>query len=768
MTETNIRIVLPGNQLHLGARVVQIVSSDRPKDLAERACTALRRHSLASVPFAGGSQVLVLGDNPVPPLVEQQGDLLIEMSDTGQPRRLQFAETSEASLMAQLLERCLLMEIERHTTLWSLDSRRIWYEPKPFQVVGDVAAYSRYEVSAISIDSVGVGLAIDVSTAFFTALTVDEFFREDLSRKERAQLNARFELLTARQRGQRGTLLYDSGRRKNKCYFVEFIGGETCATTGKLLISGKNYDSLLQYYQTVNPSLPILGVDSVARVSFDGINRPQRVAAKRLRIRVMNDLVPRQLKQVDKIVPGERCEIIEKFWKRLGDRPLGHLRPRVSNDHWQPRNGRIITISPPSLLFPNSNVLRAPETRSTTEYKKYYHQRRMLLDREGCLRVPPTMTRTLHFAVPKKADPTMVTRLSESVLGNVSRWTRKEMRSDFLEYESVNEAISQLHRTEPGLVIFVFEQDEPETYFKLSYELSKWRLKRITLRVLEEHFARLRQDESDRHRQSNVDRLPRGVRDWLSFVDMNALDVVQKLECVPWGIAEPLNYEAQLAIDVGWDRRHFALSLLICRPEPSRPSFSLETVVQIKTDPKKETINDVIFGDQIVGLFQRAKTGPFDPIRSVLVLRDGRECSGELDVIKASKDKLVHSELLDSNVRLDVVDFHKNSLKAIRMWSRSSSGRVDHEFPGTALLPDERTAILVNTGAPTLHQGTAEPLMLVARTDGIKMRHVVSDVHAASQLNYSSPSVGQKLPLVLKRTDEELENRARQEIRRLR
>jgi len=87
---------------------------------------------------------------------------------------------------------------------------------------------------------------------------------------------------------------------------------------------------------------------------------------------------------------------------------------------------------------------------------------------------------------------------------------------------------------------------------------------------------------------------------------------------------------------------------------------------------------------------------------------------------------------------------------------------------GKALLLDDRTAIVVNTGAATLSQGTAELLMLVARGEGINMKAVAADVNAGSHLNYSSPGRAQRLPLVLKRTDEELESRAAQEIRRMR
>ena len=91
---------------------------------------------------------------------------------------------------------------------------------------------------------------------------------------------------------------------------------------------------------------------------------------------------------------------------------------------------------------------------------------------------------------------------------------------------------------------------------------------------------------------------------------------------------------------------------------------------------------------------------------------------------------------------------------------------MQHCLEATAVLLDARTVVLVNTGAATLTQGTAEPIVLVARGEGVDMKAVAEYVHATSQLNWSSPRVAQKLPLPLKRTDDELKNRAAQEIRR--
>ena len=189
---------------------------------------------------------------------------------------------------------------------------------------------------------------------------------------------------------------------------------------------------------------------------------------------------------------------------------------------------------------------------------------------------------------------------------------------------------------------------------------------------------------------------------------------------------------------------------------------------EAKADIKRETINENILRDAIVELFQRGQRQRKAPLRSVLTLRDGRECGNEIQGILAAKGKLTQKKLLDKNARVDVVDVHKSTLMGLRLWNRNTKGEVQQVLQGTPLLLDPQTVLLANTGAPTLTQGTAEPILLEARTEGINMAIVAEDVHASTHLNWSSPIVAQRLPLELKRTDEDLMTKAAQEIKRAR
>jgi hypothetical protein len=76
--------------------------------------------------------------------------------------------------------------------------------------------------------------------------------------------------------------------------------------------------------------------------------------------------------------------------------------------------------------------------------------------------------------------------------------------------------------------------------------------------------------------------------------------------------------------------------------------------------------------------------------------------------------------------------------------------------------------LIACTGEATLTQGTAEPVCIVVDKRCPLIKDAALSAFLAAQLNWSSPGVAQRLPLPLKRTDEELTARSDQEIRRIR
>lgn len=186
--------------------------------------------------------------------------------------------------------------MRRETGFWRLDSPRIWYHDTPFIQQDGITVFRRYEIGTLSIDTEGIGISVDVGTAFFSSENLTYFLDPNVSSEEYKRREELFLRLTGRQEGQKGTLLYDNGRSKSKCYFEFAPPAMTCATTGSIQVKKRRYDSLLDYYRAEYPNLAISGSALAIRVSFPGLEHPQPVATDLVHIRIMNERIPQSLK----------------------------------------------------------------------------------------------------------------------------------------------------------------------------------------------------------------------------------------------------------------------------------------------------------------------------------------------------------------------------------------------------------------------------------------------------------------------------------------
>lgn len=754
MLETNIRIVRFGNKLRLRTRVLKFEGSELAPKLGGIAVSVLRRERrLASV--VAGNTLLALTSEPVKAVEQDKEGRKILIQDIGESRELRFSNQADRHLMAQLLERQLELRVSGLNSLWTLDSLRIWYEQNYFDSASGVAAWRRYELSAIVIDDLGIGLAVDVGTAFITQSSVADYFVRGSDDRLRE-----FNRLTSRQKEQKGTLIYNNGSGRYKCWFEGWLDGTTVSNTGTITARGREYRSLHEYAKhecrrSLTPDAP------VARVSFSGLEGTQKVPAEWLQIRVMNESVPRRLKNVDKICPPERCHLIEGFWDKLGKNPLGPGLPGLERGFWQPSREQILRLTIPPLLFGGDHVLGGPETDNISELKKNFRGRENYLARYGCWYVPQTVLRTVHLVMRNACGDLAASWLAAGIQNRLSTWMKRQMSVELICEDTLDGLKQKLRQVaEPGLAVIVFPDDDPATYHDLEYDLNEWRIKRITERQLTRQAANLPSEEPD------TDDANTGSSSWESFVDKSALNVLELLECVPYIPVSSPHYEARLGIDVGHTRRHFALSLVVLRPDGQSWQFRAETKVSGKADYKKEEINRKILADEIVELAQLAAQAGVRGINSLLGVRDGRECGGETEAFEDARAGMEDCGFLKKGAAVETVDFHKNSVKGIRLWERCSDGQVRQAREGSGVLLSDGVVVAQFTGAATLTQGTADPVILVARAG--KVRKMIEDEFTFSQCNWASPSVAQRLPIELKRTDDELSHRLAQEVRRIR
>jgi hypothetical protein len=668
--------------------------------------------------------------------------------------------------MTTLIERALLAEVAKLSHLWTLDSPRIWYETQPFRCEDGVAAYRRYEVAAVFIEDVGIGVVADVSTAFFAEQTLAYFFDSTIAHEEWQVRETHFTMLTGRQQGQKGTLLYDNGSSKISCYFDEAPPGLTCGSTGPLTVKGKRYSSVYHYYREQYPSLDIEESMPAVRVSFRGLDRPQPVAAHLVRPRVMNENVPESLASVDKIEPAQRRRLLMQFWSALEPHPLRRVAPGLMPGFWRPDAARVYYFLPPAVEFADGHRIPAPTDRSRVHLRSYYRNRLDFLHKGYCYRLPPIAPRMIYCAYPEAIGEATAEQFADDVVKTLSTWTRRPFTSDLVMYRTASEAYDKLRRADAaGMVLFILK-NEPAAYYDAAFNLPGWRVKRVTDAVLKRHVGYLDRGAWDKKRREYSHSL--GRQRWNSFIELNALDVLQQLDAVPYRIDQAGPYDAQLVIDVGHDRRFFSVSLLVCRGMDKTPSFAISSSVHHKPDHQREIINPILLRDAIVDLFTLVMRRTYDAIGALLVLRDGKLQEAEFPGIHKALDILHGSGVLQDKARVDIVGIHKGTQDHLRLWEIDSDEQVLNPLEGTGVLMTRHMFLLASTGEATLTQGTADPLLLVGNGQCSSIADAGHATFAAAQLNWSNPRVAQRLPLPHKRTDEELSARAAQEIRRIR
>ena len=777
MIETNARVLAPGKEIALPVRFVQVQGTVDLPELREKVCYRLRRESgLIAVPCQDKRELLLVAtDQPLTTRKMTVDEWDMTITDTDESAVLTLSTTEGRRLLPEVVERMITDAIERRGDWWNFDSLRHWYEKKPFASREGIDALRRYAVSALAVEGVGIAVAVDVETAFFTQNTVADFFDAALPPVEQRRRKTDFERLTQRQSGQQGTLLYDNGETSLKCYFERFPAGKTCGAVAPRRVRGKNYESLVAYYQKISPRLGIRGDELAAMVSFPSFDTPQPVAARCLRVRVMNDMLPSSLINADKIGPQERRRMIIGFWKSLGkiSFPQFHRPATVVPDaaflpgFWRPEASQIRQIPIPTLYFGNGEMLEAPLQVSGSSYKQHFKRRAEILDAGRCYHFPPLAARTVFCAYPEDRGVCEAAEaMADHICQRMQSYTGKSFEFRMIPYASVEDAIAKLNGEASAQAVLFVLNDEATAYTEAALGLPNWKIKRVTENTLRRQYRQLSTGCGLHGRTQDGGR---AQRFWDSFIRMTSLDLVQEMDGVPFRLDQAGAFEAQLVIDVSYDRRYYALSVLVARAGAKRADFRLVTHAWHKPDTKHEAINGRILCDDIVKFLTGViVVGKDAPLASLLVARDGRVVGDEQNFLDEAAAQLRDCGVLVPDARVEVVELHKNTEMHLRVWELGTGDAGFNVTESTAVRLSSTEEILVTTGAGTLTQGTADPMLVVALDNGTLVGEATDALAASAQLNWSSPGVAQRLPLPFKRTDEVLKKRSEQEIRRIR
>ncbi|MEZ4667878.1 MAG: hypothetical protein R3E39_08185 [Anaerolineae bacterium] len=451
----------------------------------------------------------------------------------------------------------------------------------------------------------------------------------------------------------------------------------------------------------------------------------------------MNEMLPPSLNNIDKISPEYRKQDIEVFWERLGGYPLGFGLPGMKRGFWRPPEYMMERFALPELTFGSMAVQSPPDEQSAEAYRNHYRTRLQMLREHGCNYVSPLTARDIHIAYPKGVNHKAVERFADALVSDLSDFTKKPIAATPpIEYSSIEDAISKLHAQSAQMVVFIMN-NERTAYHDIAYK-QKWRVKHITQKV----FCDKYQNESRWGRKKG-------------FVTMNALDVLQLMDAVPYSTQQFGQYQAQLVIDVGHNRRQFALSLSLISSKGVQP-LREKTRVYEKGDHQHDTINPSILKDCIVELIESVMGRRVPPIESLLILRDGefRELQNgrykEVKGVNDAMDVLQKRQLIAANATIHLVDYRKSTNKTVRLWELTEDGNVENPLEGIAVYLNSKKSVLTTTGISTLRQGTAQPVTLTRNGQCPDIRLPTQSVFEGAQFNWSSPQVAQSHTLGIK------------------
>lgn len=754
MIEANIRIIYPGMNLFVRTRKARISGTNITPDIIERVCGRLLYQGVSAIPDPQHSDYLIIAQTiPIQEIKLEGSDWSIKVTDSKQPiTELRLTNPNDIETIRSLMERKVYASIATQTDMWTLDGHGIWYEATPSESHNQIDVYRRFEIGAEPIDTIGMGIVIDVGTVFFHSQSLAYFFDINQSEPEKQKRQDEFKRLSLRQKGKLGTLMYERNGLRMTCYFRDAGDDTTCSTTGIIRTDNKEYESLYHYYQIEYPRLGILPDDRAVRVSFRKKQNPVWVAAKLVRPRIMNEALPTNMRNMDKLHPEIRRPLIENLWKKLGRFPFGKGMPGLYSGFWQPPQHMLEQFTLPQFTYGKKAIQESPILGSESHYRKHYRDRVDMLWENGCYYVPMTVSRNIHFAYPDTLDDDKVKRFANSMARMLSDCTKLEITvASLIPYTSIRDAVTTLHGETAELVVFIMNE-EPTAYHEVAYN-QDWRVKRITQNV----FRRKYQNERDKRRQER-------------FVTTNGLSVLQLMEAIPYTTENFGQYQAQLVIDVGHDRRQFALSLNVIA-ERRMPKFSGNTEVYEKGDHQHDTINPAILKDFICELFHNTIVHTPEPLKSLLVIRDGEfrnRDEGKVDEVRGVNDAinaLIKQGYISKDAMIHLVDYRKSTSKTIRLWEVDDDGNVINPLEGIALYINRKKAVLTTTGRTTLTQGTASPVTITGNGQCPDINMPTGSIFVSSQLNWTSPQIAQSHPLGVTDADEELKARQAQEIK---
>lgn len=212
-------------------------------------------------------------------------------------------------------------------------------------------------------------------------------------------------------------------------------------------------------------------------------------------------------------------------------------------------------------------------------------------------------------------------------------------------------------------------------------------------------------------------------------------------------LASPLNSDLTIAIDVQYNTACFTFM------GKSGPDIRTELTVSKQKEKLgkshvKRVILDVLRQEALLGI----KT-----IQSIVVQRDGRLYSSEMNGVKEAIEILKKEGLMSGMASVNFVEIHKKSVISFRLFDVDTDPKgqefIQNPKVGSYRILNNQDGYVCSTGREFNHPGTSKPLHVRHIEGPMPFGLILDDIYALSCLALTRPEDCSRLPFTLKLTD---------------
>lgn len=220
----------------------------------------------------------------------------------------------------------------------------------------------------------------------------------------------------------------------------------------------------------------------------------------------------------------------------------------------------------------------------------------------------------------------------------------------------------------------------------------------------------------------------------------------------PFGLEQPLNADLTIGIDV---KNNACCLVSVCERGQKISS-------QVHVSKQKEKLNAVQLCAYLTELIRDEAQRASAQIRRIVIHRDGRAWTSELNGVRRAIETLKSMAILPPEAELTVLEIHKKPSVPLRIYELVSGAGSAPRKPGvgTAYIGSPVEAFICTTGWPFRQPGTPNPIQIQKVFGTMTIEECAQDLYSLSTLAWTRPEGCSRYPVTLRLADRFLADEA--------